>query len=367
MALVSNKQNKVLCSPSLTQETIGTLTSLSNLPVYLIPEILSRLPVKPLLQLRCVCKSWKSLISDPIFAKKHLALSTRYSLHDICFPPKYVLKSYSLDSVLTNVAQIEIPSNHYGYFSYFFGSCNGILCLAVDGPDFLLVRLWNPSIRKFKELPPISEPNNFDTWMYGFGYDSTSDNYKVVAVLHPYGVVKVHTLGTDSWRSVSVFPFTGVYVQESGQYVSGTINWLVYMENQQGQCFIASLDLGNESYQKVLLPDYGEEDRYTELTVFRNCLCMISREDVWVMKEFGNKESWTKLFTISYVPDPCTSSYSNFQTKYVFENDQVLLICKGDDQRWKYISYNRKKNTSKIIEFQNTLEICVESLISSCF
>ncbi|PNX63542.1 F-box/kelch-repeat protein, partial [Trifolium pratense] len=79
-------------SPSMTEETnsterqqlTGTLTSPSSLPTLpfdLIPEILSRLPVKILLQFGCVCKSWKSLISDPKFAKKHLSHSTTHSLH----------------------------------------------------------------------------------------------------------------------------------------------------------------------------------------------------------------------------------------------------------------------------------------------
>ncbi|RHN51286.1 putative F-box domain-containing protein [Medicago truncatula] len=36
----------------------------------LIVEFLSRLPVKTLMQFKCVCKSWKTLIShDPSFAK----------------------------------------------------------------------------------------------------------------------------------------------------------------------------------------------------------------------------------------------------------------------------------------------------------
>ncbi|KEH22666.1 F-box-like protein [Medicago truncatula] len=38
----------------------------------LITDILSRLPVKTLMQFKCVCKSWKTLISNPALAKLHL-------------------------------------------------------------------------------------------------------------------------------------------------------------------------------------------------------------------------------------------------------------------------------------------------------
>ncbi|MCI15098.1 F-box/kelch-repeat protein, partial [Trifolium medium] len=83
--------NDVVSSRSLTMQTIntkrrqlisstGTLTSsplqppplLPTLTFDLIEEILCRLPVKLLLQFRCLGKYWKSLISDPKFAKKHL-------------------------------------------------------------------------------------------------------------------------------------------------------------------------------------------------------------------------------------------------------------------------------------------------------
>jgi hypothetical protein len=59
--------NIVLTSMSLTAETTtGTLTG---------PP--PNLPVKLLVQLRCLCKFFNSLISDPKFGKKHLQLSTK--------------------------------------------------------------------------------------------------------------------------------------------------------------------------------------------------------------------------------------------------------------------------------------------------
>ncbi|XP_020960106.1 uncharacterized protein LOC107637696 isoform X1 [Arachis ipaensis] len=43
--------------------------SLAVLPGELIQEILWRIPAKDVVELRCVCKSWKTLISSPQFMK----------------------------------------------------------------------------------------------------------------------------------------------------------------------------------------------------------------------------------------------------------------------------------------------------------
>jgi F-box interacting protein len=250
---------------------------------------------------------------------------------------------------LTNITQTQLP---YDSDVFLAGSCNGILCLLrEEGVDLVMVQLWNPSIRKFKEFSSISRPLQKSLEMYGFGYDPISDNYKVVVVFGDLtrggfseNEVMVHTLGTDSWKSIQEFPFGIVYAQRSGQYVSGTINWLIFMDIKR---FIASFDLGNECYQEVLLPDdFGEVDENTlRLSVFRHCLCMISGEDVWVMKEYGNKESWTKLFTIPYIRDP---SYSYINVICVFEDEQVLLKYIKNNKRLGHISYNCKNDTSRL-------------------
>ena len=72
--------------PAMEETTsTGTLTpsssidSLPILPYEIVVDVLSRLPVKSLMRFQCVCKSFKSLITDPSFAKKHLhASATRH-------------------------------------------------------------------------------------------------------------------------------------------------------------------------------------------------------------------------------------------------------------------------------------------------
>ncbi|XP_057447492.1 F-box/kelch-repeat protein At3g23880-like [Lotus japonicus] len=249
---------------------------LPPIPFDLVVEILCRLPVKSLLQFRCVCKSWNSLISDPKFAKKHLHCSpANFTRHHLI--ASYLndsrqlrLKAHPLlsvfDTVPATAAQLEYPLKKYKInIDQIVGSCNGIVCVA-NHQNFTL--FWNPFTRRFKKSPPLENPNILGYTVYGFGYDYFADSYKVVAVFCFEGgevwfyhrtQVKVHTLGTNCWRRIQGLP--SCFPVESGKFVSGRLNWLA---TDNDWCAytksIISLDLGNECYQKILQPDdYGHD------------------------------------------------------------------------------------------------------------
>ncbi|KAK7245809.1 hypothetical protein RIF29_40660 [Crotalaria pallida] len=68
--------------------------ALPTLPIELIIEILARLPMKFLMQFKCVCKSWETLISrDPKFAKKHLStMNTTHFISRFMSPSEVMLE-----------------------------------------------------------------------------------------------------------------------------------------------------------------------------------------------------------------------------------------------------------------------------------
>ncbi|XP_042754496.1 putative F-box protein At3g10240 isoform X2 [Lactuca sativa] len=49
--------------------------SMGDLPVEVMVDILSRLPVKTIIHSKCVCKKWLDIISDSYFANLHLSRS----------------------------------------------------------------------------------------------------------------------------------------------------------------------------------------------------------------------------------------------------------------------------------------------------
>jgi F-box interacting protein len=104
--------------------------------------------------------------------------------------------------------------------------------------------------------------------------------------------------------------------------VNGLVHWLVYDVFWS----IVSFDLAKDSYQNLLLPDKVEIVGST-LGLLRDCLCIFTNSfeflDVWVLKNYGNKKSWTKLYRI-----PCkeySDIYDDTKAIYISEDDQVLI------------------------------------------
>ncbi|GAU42470.1 hypothetical protein TSUD_100820 [Trifolium subterraneum] len=320
------------------------------------------------------------LISDPIFVRNHLNLSTtRHLLRLIYDKPssRYILNSYPLQSIFTDtdttVTRLQFPSDNIynGTFTIYpthcidTVGCDGILCIANCSSfnDFKpLVVLWNPSIRKFKELPPFEYPPEVNClyMSYAFGYDHVSRRYKVVVIYKPFynsridcGTTKpkVYTLNNtdDSWRTIQPFPFD--YVPDyrlQGRYLSSSnsINWMAFSKLNRQRCII-SLDLGTESYQIISLPPGVERTSVgLRFCVLRDWLCVIFYHDVWVMKEYGIQESWTKLFNVTHLLDPPYKSFTLTNVLYLFQDDQLLLHFQKANDRM-LILYNSKNDTSK--------------------
>ena len=367
-----------------------------HIPFDLVAEILCRLRVKCLLRFRCVCKSWNSLIAKDLkFAKKHLCVSiTRHHLIATTYIPskQFSVLSYPLDFLQLNSIFTTKAINHEyyslihpNYYRTLVTSCDGLLCFAINRQ---LALLWNPSIRKLKRLPSLEfSPREHGYTTYAFGYDPFIDNYKVVFVscyyfeyegIHMKGCktqVNIYTLGTHSWRRTKDFPSMIPY-DESGIIVSGTVNWLAY-SRVPGKLSraIFSLDLGKECYEEISQPNYGMPDKLT-LGMMRDiCLCIFSHSlslraftNVWLMKEYGIKESWVKLIRLRF-PTFCDSSYFLPKIVYVSEDDNHVLLLFREDHTLNWVFYNSKNDTAKSLKIKEDLKLIeskvyVESLIS---
>ncbi|AES97161.1 F-box protein interaction domain protein [Medicago truncatula] len=267
------------------------------LPIDMVAEILCRLPIKLLLQLRCLSKSFNSLITNPKFAKKHLRLST--TRHHLILESRDNLgELHLIDSPVSSFSNLRVTLtklSHAFFSTPLVGVCDN------------LVVLWNPSIRKFKRVPPLGYQCRLFSNHYSFGYDPFIDNYKIIVVYFSSesekNEISVHTLGTEYWRRIQDFPFFG-HIGGPGIFVKDTVNWLTFEDT--------------ESYEIISIPDVNS-DKYWSLEVLRDCLCIYVTSDldldVWIMKEYGIKESWTKLYSVSFVGGQMTQHLIVYDSK----------------------------------------------------
>ncbi|KEH44422.1 F-box protein interaction domain protein [Medicago truncatula] len=207
-------------------------------------------------------------------------------------------------------------------------------------------------------------------------YDRFTNNYKIIAISscnNHNKVVNVHTLGTDYWRRIQDFP-NHYPVPRPGIFVSDAANWLAH-DRRSNASIIVSLDLEKELSQELLHPLCdNQQENYIILGVLRDCLCIFSQSDkffdVWIMKEYGNGQSWTKLLSVPQMGD----HYIYTKPLYISEDDQVLMyfVKRG---KFSLAFYDSINDTFKIPEAQNNIhdlmipEVCIpevhfESLIS---
>ena len=111
------------------------------------------------------------------------------------------------------------------------------------------------------------------------------------------------------------------------------------------------------------------------LGVLRDCFCISANStfvflDVWIMKEYGNKESWTNLHRVPYMEDRVLHHYT--KAMYIFEDEQLLMSFykfeSFESYKLKLGVYDSKNGTLEISEIQNIRDpqVYIESLISPC-
>lgn len=196
------------------------------------------------------------------------------------------------------------------------GSCNGLVCIS---PDEGTLFLFNPCTRESKRIPHppscqgpgVTSFGGLDSLsVYGFGFDSMNDDYKVIQLACP-AVASVYSLKTDSWRRTMDFPHEYNF-SESGTFLNGAIHWVVKRENgEKCQCLIATFDLGKEVFWDMPGPDLLDSCKHLFMDfvvgVLDESLCVLHscsqmHDDFWLMREYGVGESWARLrITISYL------------------------------------------------------------------
>ncbi|XP_074284188.1 putative F-box protein At3g16210 [Silene latifolia] len=343
------------------------------LPEDILIEILSTLPVKDLIRLQCVCKSWCSLINDINFIKLHYRLNyfickadadNDYFLH--CDGTKTYNSCYDLKLSLLSkqTGNNNIPLDLTPKLlvdTAIVGTAQGVVCIL--WMKYQNLGLWNPATREFKALTPWESSYCVETFsvepeLIGFGFDFLSDDFKTLrGKRYPRDETQcyeIHSLKTNSWKRIPE-PTDSVYFESfvMGAYLNGVGYWIVYASDTRKQKslsdrvpIILSFNFHTEVFEicnppddvilRQSLPYFYEQD----VAVYKDRLAIFvwrtdgntgeCQFDVWVATDVdgnsGTPLSWQHLFTSSNMNDrrsefvhrvynPITEIFKNMRSK----------------------------------------------------
>ncbi|KAK6918883.1 F-box associated domain, type 3 [Dillenia turbinata] len=220
------------------------------------------------------------------------------------------------------------------------GSCDGLLLL-FRSMNINEGYVCNPFVGDYVKLPnPISKLPTPLHAVVGFGFSSETNDYKVVVIayyprpLPNYIFSRVYVCGLSdyNWRVWGESPYLLVGHQcASKAVVNGVAHWVSSCPNK----LIVSFDLGYEKFDTVSHPVTGLEGGNYSLGVLGGCLSVtdystIDCVGIWVMKEYGVKESWTK-----YVGALC---FQNNDELLLLYNNQTLFSYNVVTTRFKKLS-----------------------------
>ncbi|XP_061364040.1 F-box protein CPR1-like [Gastrolobium bilobum] len=328
-----------------------------NLPLEIIAEILSWLPVDAILRLRCVCKTWYSFIKQPQFIKLHLLHSvrtlnpnhgmlifeqSRYENGILCLTP------FDDDAISGFPLRVHLP---FREDRVRMCHCDGLVLVTKAWANECV--LWNPILRKQKMLTlPGFECRGFPGSVvlvdFGFGFDLESGDHKIVRLvlyadwyIYDYckhniwtSEVKVYSFRKNSWTKVPDLPFNDLKLCTPSVHANGALHWLVCdRDSSERVKFVIAFDLANEGYHKLLVPFNVERVSLSCLTVLDGRLCMClndnakARQEVWLMKEYGVNESWCRLFIFENCALPCKPLvFSKTSVKVLMEKESKELF-----------------------------------------
>lgn len=290
---------------------------MENLSQDVLWDILSRLSVKHLCQLKCVSNQWFNLISDSYFKKLYnnrsiknprlLLVKESTVGHPSLFgvPLSRTLYISTMDVRTGRVEKVLARDIVGKRYSFIFG--HNLVCYE----KFMAIAVCNPTTNEIVHLPLPSQLSI----SYNLGYLRATNEYKIVHLFKPanhdvgsttvgFEIITLRDGGPvpGSWRSL-VNRSLNWKIRDNAMAsanVNGAVYWLIYEKIVEGRRIhykkrIVMLGLQNEQFETIEGPrdDYLTDVKSTseteELFELRGFLCLA---------KYSKKSSTMTMFTL---------------------------------------------------------------------
>lgn len=322
-----------------------------TLPDELImDEILKRLPVKIVVSFRCVCRLWNSILSQSTYIQSVLNCNlSQIPDDDYLIVHRGITNGVSIIS-RSNVSEICMDNVPYQVnnedLALLVGSVNGLVCIVyfsrMDGQYHFI--LWNPALNLSKKTVlskdslskyPRDGPN-----MFGFGWNSVSNNYKIVLQSKHSKEAVVYSCAADSWTNIVDSKFFRHATQCNLCSIPSVIVKGVCYWECDSTIQLLKFDATNNAFTYLTVPCVGKDHIFVNLN---DCLAGIQYAEVGkgiLDVYFFNEECsvWSKMYTTNI------GISDNISIKTCFRNGGMIVFHK---QHQKYSFFDPKSNEIK--------------------
>ncbi|CAN1828027.1 F-box protein CPR1 [Linum perenne] len=379
----------------------------THLTEDIVIKILLYLPIASCIaRFRCVCRSWRTLLSDPDFIRKilfHQNSDDQKSLQILVsgvrdrsiddFPP-LLFSVYSYETLRPITEPVTLMELR-GCYSRVVGCCGGIFLIAqtwrnIGEGDFHNMLLWNPATSETKIIPPgpfhparLSYESALELCAerIGFGYDPRTRDYKVVRVLEfeeaitdidddadydidydpaefyhgpiPLIFTEVYSLRNDSWKTLNV---TNHYLSHNPDHDTKYLHhhWNTsrnekcywFRKENHGVFAIVSFDMSTEIFERVIFPQpVGFPHHKDDEDIYNDPYgdkSMINHNDTWWVKSCFMLKKGVIIATFK-----CRCWLSNCNKSTVPEDEIWVLMKYGVGESW-----------TKLVAFPQPSDIC---------
>lgn len=246
-----------------------------QLPEDVLMKILSRLDVKDLIRFKSVCKTWFRLISSQYFIQLHLKKSS--------------FRIIRLTHFYDHRLRVE-----------FSGSCDGLVCLY--DAQYEMIHIWNPAMHIVKCIPIKRPPHDVICYWFGRIGDEDDEYELILGTTSHMHLIRLY-IDNDSWKSTQVRK-NYFYSRKIGTLFNGIIHWHAFERSWDFTYVptIVSYDSRNDAIGEISPPEtinrhFIVGEVYGYLSIMSVNFETMEFE-IWAMKEYGVKESWTKLMSL---------------------------------------------------------------------
>uniref|UniRef100_A0A0E0KZ37 F-box domain-containing protein n=1 Tax=Oryza punctata TaxID=4537 RepID=A0A0E0KZ37_ORYPU len=281
----------------------------------LLVEVLSRVPYKSLCRVKCVCRRWRRVISDP----DHRRLLPRYHLDD-------AIAGFFNHQSFIDVSGRGRPFVHalLPFLIVFndlelLDSCNGLLlcrCWRLADPRRFDYLVFNPATEQWVILPESRWTHKEQIARLGFDPAVSSSNF------HVFELVEDNVDGDHDGNIVAV----EIYSSETGVWSHKDNGWgciIRMLDDWRSVIFkgmlhlitmddvVAVVDVEGNTWRTIPVPQtfvdpyYGVDDGFIDMS--QGCLYFVNTDhddlyklSVWVLEDYCS-DKWTLKHTVSHL------------------------------------------------------------------